>query len=203
MLRVAAAVTLTAGVICQFIQRTDPTAPLAYFTIWSALLTTGVLIAEVIRPRPVPSVVRGAAAVGTVISGIIFATVIVPATPTGTWFQPHDDAWIRTGNVLLHGVAPFLVAADFAVTPLDRSRPWRQAVRWCAWPLLYLVVMFILQGAGLTRVPYSFLDPAQSVPVLIVVAVLVLALLFLLVGRALIALNRAANTRTTTAPRPH
>lgn len=192
ILRVAGALALAVGTICQFLQHTDPTPPLAYFTVWSACLGAVTLATRAARPTAVPQAIRCAAAVGVAVSGLVFAGVIAPATATGTWFQPGDDAWVRAANLLLHGVGPVLITLDFIITPMVLSRPWRQAAVWCCWPLAYLATSFALQGAGVTPVPYSFLDPAQNPPGAVVAAVVLLAGVFVVLGRSLCALNALA-----------
>ena len=194
-LRAAAATSLGAGVICQFLQRTDPTPPLTYFTVWSAVLATLVLSAgAATRHLRRLAYLRGAATVGTLVSALVFALAIAPATPTGTWFQPHDDMAVRLANVLLHGVGPALAAICFLYQPLDATRPWTQALSWCWWPVGYLLTMYSLQAAGVARVPYPFLDPGRSSGAAIAAAILGLSGLCLVLGRALLAAHRTVQT---------
>lgn len=195
LLRALGALALGVGVIAQFIQHTDPAPPLAYFTVWSAILGTLTLAAGAIRHHELPVTVRGAATVGCAISGIIFATVIAPATETGTWFQPWDDYWVRTATVLMHGIGPVLITADFIATPAHVTRPWRQAALWCTWPLVYIVSALGVQAVGGQPVPYPFLNPQQTPGALVVLASAFLMLLFLLIGRLLVFLNGRAHPR--------
>lgn len=195
LLRALGALALGIGVIAQFIQLTDPTPPLAYFTVWSAILGTFTLALGAIRHRELSVTVRGAATIGCVISGVIFATVIAPATVTGTWFQPWDDDWSRTATVLMHGIGPVLIAADFIATPAQVTRPWRQAALCCAWPLVYIVTASAVQAAGGQPVPYPFLDPQHSPAALVILASALLTLFFLLIGRLLLLLSSRAHPR--------
>ncbi|TCC38892.1 Pr6Pr family membrane protein [Kribbella speibonae] len=191
-LRVTAALVLAVGTICQFVQHTDRTPPLAYFTVWSALLGVVTLAIRAVRSTAVPQAIRGAAAVGSAVSGLVYAAVIAPATSDGSWFQPGDDQWVRTANVLLHGVGPVLIILDFVATRAVLRRPWRQAASWCGWPLGYLATMLVLQAAGVSSVPYSFLDTAHNTVGAVAVAVIVLTGVFVVVGRFLLALAALA-----------
>lgn len=105
------ALTEAVAVLCQFLQRTDPRFPLVYFTVLSGALAGVVALAEVLfrRRHFVIDASRVAAAVGVIVSAVIFAALIAPATPTGTWFQPWDDLWARVATALFHAVAPVLM----------------------------------------------------------------------------------------------
>lgn len=193
LLRVAGALTLGMGVLAQFVQNTDPTPPLTYFTVWSAILGTLTLTAAATQGREVPITLRGAATVGCVVSGMIFTLVIAPATATGTWFQPQDDFWVRNANVLMHGLGPILIAADFITTRAWVHRPWRQAAIWCTWPLAYTVTVLVIQTTGGPQIPYPFLNPQTIGPGELIAAVTAMAVLLLLIGRILLFLNRKAH----------
>jgi hypothetical protein len=187
-IRIVTAIGLTIGVVCQFIQHTDPVFPFAYFTVDSATLAA--LIATTgLRGRSEPpgiAFTRGAAATGVILSGIVYAAVIAPASPTGGWFQPSDDYWVRTATVLMHGAGPLLVTADFLAHPYPFKPSWRTAAKWSGWPVGYLAVMLTLQGAGVTEIPYRFLQPAATGGDPGVLAVtLGIAAMFIVLGRAL------------------
>jgi hypothetical protein len=151
------------GVVCQFIQRTDPRFPLLYFTVDSAVLAAvAAVLALAGRDGSWVRRVRLAAVVGVVVSGIVFAAVIAPATETGTWFQPHDDLPVRTATVLLHAVAPILVTVDYLMRRSGLSI--RATILWSyPWPLGYLAGIGVLAGlVGSEVMPYPFLRPSTS-----------------------------------------
>lgn len=201
-LRYLTVLVLLAGSTCQVIQHTDPTSPPLYFTWNSAVLLAVALLASTARPRSrVIAEVRGAATVGVLLSGLIFTTVIAPATETGTWFQPHDDWWVRAANVLLHGVGPVLALTDFTLTATAvPGAAGRVALRWCAWPLAYLAALVPLDLAGVGDIPYPFLRITGADDVLPVLgAVVVLLIVVLGFGVALVRLRRRF-ARTTPAP---
>lgn len=195
LIRIATAASLAAGVTCQFVQHTDPVFPLAYFTVDSAALAA-ILASIGIRRRVESDAVaamRGAATVGVMFSGLVYASVIAPASPTGAWFQPWDDPWVRGATVLMHGVGPVLVTADFLTHPYPDAalrRPWTTAVRWCWWPLLYLGTMVPLEQIGLARIPYAFLQPPQVGVLTVVAGLSVAAGTFIAVGRALLTIHQ-------------
>nr|MDT0524906.1 hypothetical protein [Streptomyces sp. DSM 41633] len=131
-----------------------------YFTVCSGLLAGIVAIVELPdRHARRLGACRVAAAVGVVLSAVIFAVVIAPATPTGTWFQPWDDAWVRTATVLFHGVAPVLVITNLILRQSGLPL-WGWLVAAYSWPLLYLAVIGAAAGTRGVRIPYPFLSPS-------------------------------------------
>ena len=191
-LETAAAVVFLTGVVAQFAQHTDPTFPLLYFTVDSALLYG--LLALVHALVPAGRVARAARSLvsaltpAVVFSGLVYATVIAPALNGGAWFAPGDDAVCRLAQMLLHGVGPALALvltwADPAPPP-----PGRRAAWWLAWPLGYLVVVTATDVS-----PYAFLPPgAPEVQVAGVAAVL--ALVYGGVAWVCITLARAGRRR--------
>lgn len=178
-------ITLLAGVVFQFLQQTDPVFPLLYFTVCSALLDAVVLSRLWWRPSAEHTGVEIAAVAGVLLSALVYATVIAPSSPSGTWFNAGDDLLVRIATVLLHGVAPVLVTVEYL------TRGPRPAVRhafvllW--WPMAYLVVVGALDALGLGKVPYPFLRPAESGGLAVIAAVLVLGLVQVLLGLVLVA----------------
>lgn len=188
-------VTQVVGVVCQFVQRTDPRFPLLYFTVDSAVLSA---IAAALAlggwDGPWFTRLRVAATVGVVVSAIVFATVIAPATETGTWFQPHDDLPVRTATLLMHGVAPVLVTVDYLLRDIRLSV--RATVLWSyPWPLGYLAGMGLLAWLfGSDVMPYPFLRPSVSGDVTVVGAYLALIAAVGLVGLVIGVLSRWSTT---------
>lgn len=158
----AIVLTEAVAVLCQFIQDTDPRFPLVYFTVLSGVIV-GLVAVVAISIRGHSAIVERAritATVGVVVSAIIFATVIAPASSTGTWFQPWDDAWVRAATVLFHAVAPVLVVADLVLRRSGLSRgEWVLAAY--IWPLSYLMLIAVAGTAFGLPIPYPFLSPAQ------------------------------------------
>lgn len=178
-LRALAAAILVTGVACQFVQRTDATPPLLYFTVDAALLAAATALWS-LRPGDRPAGVwtertRVAAVVGVLFSALVYAGVIAPTSPSGTWFAAHDDLWVRTATVLLHGVAPVLVLADFLVGPCTLPASLREATWVLIWPTAYLASVGTLAWAGAATMPYPFLRPSETGLLGTAAAVVVLA----------------------------
>ncbi|MGV0914414.1 Pr6Pr family membrane protein [Mycobacterium syngnathidarum] len=155
------ALTEAIAVVCQFIQQTDPRFPLVYFTVLSGALAGVVASTEVVAPRQrfVIDAGRVTTAVGVVVSAIVFAALIAPASPTGTWFQPWDDLWVRVATVLFHAVAPVLVITDLLLRPPLSRVKWILAAY--SWPLTYLAFVAVAATAFSLHIPYPFLSPGQ------------------------------------------
>jgi len=179
------------AVACQFLQHTDPRFPLWYFTVDSAILAGVVAAADLTVPgaRWLPAL-RHTAAVGVVVSAVVFAAVIAPATPSGTWFQGHDDAVVRVATVLFHAVAPVLVSARFLLR--CNGIRGRAAVGYAfVWPVAYLIGLCTMVGMrGAAVIPYPFLAPGQMGWGTVGRAAGALALLIAVTGAALGALAR-------------
>lgn len=161
VLAVLIVINQTVGVACQFVQHTDPRFPLAYFTVDSAVLAgVVVLLTLLVGQLRGAWQLRLAATVGVCVSAVVFAAVIAPATETGTWFQPHDDWFVRTANLLLHGTAPALVVADYVARAETTSL--RRSVSWAyVWPLTYLAGLLAVAAVfGGEMIPYPFLRPS-------------------------------------------
>lgn len=162
LLSFAILVSQAIAVICQFIQHTDRTFPLAYFTVDSAVFAAIVAVVALVSPQcaKLPSL-RSASAVAVLLSALIFATLIAPASNSGTWIQPYDDYWVRTATILFHFVGPVLVAVDFVVHDVGDVRILRSLSEAYIWPLAYLTGLYSLSILFAIQVPYPFLDPGQ------------------------------------------
>lgn len=193
-LRGSAAVTLTVGVISQFTQQTDPTPPLLYFTVDSALLAMTVLVWRLIRGPESGTWgdrIRGSAVVGVMLSSLVYATVIAPSGPSGTWFGADDDAWARTATILLHGGAPVLMTAEFLLSPCELTVSLREATFLAGWPAAYLTVVGTLSWSGAATMPYPFLRPSQFGTAGVTAAIATLYTITITLGAALLAAHRA------------
>lgn len=185
---------LTLGVICQFIQRTDPTPSLLYFTVGSAMLAATLLTWQLVRGTSNSAWgdrVRGAAVVGVALSSLIYMPVIAPSSPSGTWFGAHDDAWARSATLLLHGGAPILVVAEFLLAPYALPATSREATLLAWWPAAYLTVVGTLAWSGAATMPYLFLRPSQFGVAGVAAAVAVLYAIVVALGVALTATHHA------------
>lgn len=183
--------TLAVALICQFVQRTDSIFPLLYFTVDSAVFAGVVAGIALVNPEdPRLPQLRAASTVAVVVSALIFATVIAPASETGTWVQPHDDPWVRTATFLFHLVAPILVIADFVAADIEHASLRSILAGGLAWPLSYLATLSVVGAAGLARIPYPFLDHTRVGWWVVAGAIAGLAALIVVLTTALYALNR-------------
>jgi hypothetical protein len=180
------------AVTCQFVQTTDQRFPLVYFTVDSAVFAGAAAAITMARPQfRYLIALRITSAVGVVIAALVFAIVIAPATPTGTWIQPHDDVWVRTANILLHGVAPLLVCVGVPGAGLAAYLRYAYV-----WPLAYLVTIAALTCHGLAM-PYPFLSPAYSGWPRVLAAMAILAALNAGVSAALFGITRLLRAHRT------
>jgi hypothetical protein len=166
-LRATLLVTLLAGLGCQAVQTTDPTPLLCYFTMDSAILQAAIMFMLLTRAvtRVEPSTAWAAARLtvvtGMVVSGVVYAAVIGPTSPSGGWwFNPADDPAVKTATTLIHGAATLLAIAEYVAS--GTSLPVRRAWLGLWWPGAYLAVMEVLSAAGLQTIPYPFLEPAVA-----------------------------------------
>jgi hypothetical protein len=194
------------AVVCQFLQHTDPRFPLWYFTVDSAILAGAAATADLATPRARwVRLLRHTAAVGVVVSAVIFAAVIAPATDSGTWIQLQDDTLVRVSTVLFHAVAPVLVVACYLLRPTGLRG--RAAVgRAFVWPVMYLAGLCALVGlCGQAVIPYPFLAPAQMGWCVVGLAAGALTVLIAVVGVALGAVGQLGgwNIRDSTSREFH
>jgi hypothetical protein len=193
LLRVLAVVTTAIGVVAQFLQRTDPLFPLWYFTVDSAVLAIAALVWSPVRGKGsgwVLDRLRGASAVGVVLSALLYITVIAPGTPSGTWFNEHDDTWSRVATLALHGATPVIVVVEFLRLPYGRPTNAVEAVMLLWWPSVYLITMGSLAAAGVAVIPYPFLRPSVFGFVGVAISVLVLAGVAFLIALVLLRIHR-------------
>lgn len=119
----------------------------SYFTVLSNVFGAAVLLAGVFRP--VPDLVRGAAALYLGMTGVIFA-LLLSGIDTGLL-----EPW---ANSLLHHVMPVVLVADWLLVPPTRGFRVTRSLWWLAFPAVYLPYTLV-RGAFVDRYPYPFLDP--------------------------------------------
>jgi hypothetical protein len=132
-----------------------------------------------------PLLVAGLAMIMALV-GIVFEALLrARLDPTG---------WRAVATALQHDVVPVLaVAAWFALAEKGQLRP-HDPWRFAALPLAYLPYALV-RGALEGRYPYPFLDVAQLGGARVALNALGIALGFLLVGYALVALDRVLGER--------
>lgn len=126
-----------------------------YFTDLSNLFGAGVLLyggLAALRGRPgVPDLVRGAASLYLVITGLVYWTLLASQMTAAT---------IKWENDIVHGVMPAVLVLDWLLMPPTVRLSLAKATRWLVFPVLYLGVSLV-RGPIVHWWPYGFLDPRK------------------------------------------
>ena len=137
---------------------------LNYFTVLSNIVCLVVWVALIARPRLSP-LIHGVAAQGILLTMAVYHFML------SGLFTMGDGGLnlFQVANILLHYVCPTLMILDLLLLaerqPLRLSAPWI----WTAFPILYLVYVFIRGATGIpiapgggSAYPYFFLDPGAA-----------------------------------------
>ena len=126
-----------------------------YFTNLSNLFGAYVFIAGGIagwRGRPgVPDLLRGAAVLYLVITGLVYWALLANTINAET---------IKWQNYIVHGVMPLAFVLDWLLAAPAARLGYPKASRWLVYPLVYLAVSLI-RGPIVEWWPYDFLDPRE------------------------------------------
>jgi hypothetical protein len=146
----------------------------SYFTVLSncaATLVLGYGGGAALLGRPgVPDLLRGAAALYMVVTGLVFAVAL----------SDVETGMLPWTNTVLHQVMPLLMLADWLLLPPTRRLGPAEVLRWLAFPLLYLVYTLV-RGPVVDWYPYPFLDPRPHGYAHVAVAGVLVTLAFLAV----------------------
>lgn len=128
------------------------------FTNQSNLIAGAVLVLGAVLPVLIVrshgwEMVRGAAVMFMVTTGVVYATLL------GGLFNPFadDQTWM---NSVLHQVTPIVMVVDLLLQPPATRITFRQALVWTVYPLLYLAYSLV-RGAIVGWYPYAFLNPHE------------------------------------------
>ena len=137
---------------------------LNYFTVLSNIVCLIVWVVLIARPRLSP-LIHGVAAQGILLTMAVYHFML------SGLFTMGDGGLnlFQVANILLHYVCPTLMILDLLLLakrqPLRLSAPWV----WTAFPILYLVYVFIRGATGIpiapgggSAYPYFFLDPGAA-----------------------------------------
>lgn len=126
-----------------------------YFTDLSNVFGAFILLiggVAALRGRPgVPDLVRGAAVLYLVITGLVYWVLLANTITAET---------IKWQNYIVHGVMPLVFVLDWLLVPPLTRLGKAKASRWLAYPLIYLAVSLI-RGPIVNWWPYDFLDPQE------------------------------------------
>ncbi len=153
----------------------DPLNFFTFFTILSNLLAATIFFEggrrQLATDAPVSDMWRGATVVYMAVTYIVFAVLLRDLQEE---LQTHVG-WVDS---VLHRVMPIAVMADWLIEPPHRPIPFRRALAWLGFPLVW-TAFTLIRGAIDGRYPYPFLDPANGgygTVALYVVAILVVFL---------------------------
>ena len=174
----------------------------SFFTIESNIFAAVVLIAFGLNLVGSPAsqtaeLVRGAAVLYMVTTGIVYGLLLSGYTDelnTGT-------DWV---NNVVHRIFPLVLLADWLIDPPDVRIPFRRALVWLAFPIVYLIYSLI-RGPIVDWYPYPFLNPdndggwagVAAVCVGIAIGVIVMTWLVIWVGNHLRLAARREPARST------
>jgi hypothetical protein len=129
---------------------------------------------------------RGAVVLYVVVAGVVWNLLL---TGRSMGYTP--------ANFLLHVVVPILAVADWLLIGRGAGpATWWQPLAWLAYPAAYLgLALVVLNRAG-RRAPYYFLDPGSIGIAAMTVNVAVLAIAFVGLGYALLAVARPSPANT-------
>lgn len=127
---------------------------ISFFTVQSNFIASMVLLTgALLVPKPTLTwdLVRGAAAMYMILTGVIYNTLL---TGYNTWLGTTEP-W---ANDVLHRIMPVVLFLDILIVPMAHRIHWRQALVWTVFPLAYLAFALI-RGAITEWYPYPFVDP--------------------------------------------
>ena len=166
----------------------------SYFTI----LSNSLVVLAMLLPSSAPSrsitqfFARPSVRTG-ILSYILIVSTVYFFALRHLW---HPQGWQFIADTMLHYGVPLLYAFDWILFVQKGTLRAKHALEWLIFPSAYAVWIFAY-GAMTSFYPYPFVD----VPALGYAAVLfniaVLLIVFVIVGMALIALDRMLRARTT------
>lgn len=126
-----------------------------YFTNLSNLFGAALFLLggrALLRGRAgLPDLVRGAAVLYLVITGLVYWTLLAGDATAAT---------ITWQNDIVHAVMPCAFVLDWLLLPPTSRLSYAKASRWLVFPVLYLAVSLI-RGPLVHWWPYGFLDPRK------------------------------------------
>ena len=131
----------------------------SFFTIQSNLFAAVVLLwgatnDQAGRDAVRVDLVRGAATLYVCITGVV-VVVLLSGMQDGL---AVPIAWV---DVVVHQVTPIVMVADWLLVPPTTRIPWRRALVWLAYPLLFATYSLI-RGLIVDWYFYPFLSPDQA-----------------------------------------
>jgi hypothetical protein len=123
----------------------------SYFTELSNLFAAAIFLYGAVRPvgqrSPTVELLRGAAVVYMLTTGIVYAVLLSGQDMTYPWV-----------NTIVHRIMPVAVALDWLIDPPRVRLELRQTILWMSFPLVY-VAYTLTRGAIVNWYPYFFVNP--------------------------------------------
>ena len=161
----------------------------SYFTVQSALIAVVVFVIGAVyglRDQPDPlwlDMVRLLATVWVIVSGIVFAVILVEGSLRGL------PVWAPWSSQLLHFWIPAYAIVDWLIAP-GRDVPWSTVGFVLVFPVVW-VAYTLIRGSFVYWYPYFFLDPALvAFPLELGAYLLLVVIIFTGVTAVLIAISR-------------
>lgn len=176
----------------------DMLAPLVFFTDQSNIVVAAYFTVAVLVPGYHAAWLRGAVMLYILITGLVYHFVLATdKNPLSLLTSPVGQP-ANTGTFLLHYAVPLMVLLDFLVAERRGAYPWRYAAYWLCYPLGYLAFALI-RGAYFTvgSYPYPFLDVTKHGYRGVTLNVVEYAILFYLLGIAVVGLARLVRRQET------
>lgn len=153
------------------------------FTYQANVLAAGYYLWTVVSPRADARVgLRGAVVLFVLIAGVVW-----------NLFLTERSMGYTPANLLLHVVVPALALSDWLLIGRGRERVrWWHPIAWLAYPAAYAVLALVVLNAAGRRAPYYFLDAERAGTTTVLTNIGVLGAGVLVVGYALLAVNRLA-----------
>ncbi len=128
----------------------------SFFTIQSNLLAAAVLIWSVTgdqdrRDPATVDLVRGAATLYLCITGLVVVLLL-------SGRQEELAVPLKWVDAVVHQVMPIVLLADWLIVPPTTRIPFRRALVWLVYPLVYAAYSLI-RGPLVDWYPYPFLNP--------------------------------------------
>ena len=131
----------------------------SYFTIQSNIFAFTILVLSAFaiasnKKSNQLSLLRGAATLYMVITGIVFAVLLAGVEGAILTAVPWD-------NIVLHYIMPVALLVDWLVDKPNKSIAFKKSLVWLIYPVVY-VVYSLTRGHFVDWYPYPFLDPNNN-----------------------------------------
>ena len=131
----------------------------SYFTIESNIFAFVILIVSALalannkRPSKL-YLLRGAATLYMVITGIVFAVLLAGVEGSILTAVPWD-------NIVLHYIMPVVLLVDWLVDKPNKTITFKSSFVWLIYPVTYIIYS-LARGKLVNWYPYPFLDPKNN-----------------------------------------